>query len=144
MAKSLLSLARRMERADKKLKKRRGELVQLIAFQALVELVTTTPVDTSTALSNWQVAINVPVVSAINAYFDGKFGSTEAASVSAAIRAARAELKGVKAGDVVMISNLVDYIEDLNNGSSTQAPAGFVQRAILKSRLMVRSFKMDL
>lgn len=144
MPNSLLSLARRMERVDKKITKKRAELVRLVAFNTLVELVTSTPVDVSTALSNWQVAVNDPVLTEINAFFAGKFGTTQSSSVSAAVRAARSELRSVKAGDTVIISNLVDYIEQLNNGRSNQAPAGFVQRAILVGRETVKAFKMDL
>lgn len=98
------------------------------------ELLLHTPVDTSKAVSNWQVGLGTPVGREIPAYVPGKKGSTRQASVSEALAYAQFRIAQKRAGEPLYISNLVDYIGDLNAGSSRQAPAGFVERALLVGR----------
>jgi HK97 gp10 family phage protein len=51
---------------------------------------------------------------------------------------ARSSWKTAKAGDDWTVSNNVDYIEYLNEGSSQQAPENFVEKAVQK---VVKNFK---
>lgn len=98
------------------------------------DLVRVTPVDTSQALSNWQVSINAPVAAAIPPYVPGEAGSSRAASGAEAVQVARATLSRKQPGQSIYISNVLPYIVPLNNGSSRQQPAGFVERALLIGR----------
>lgn len=86
-------------------------------------LIYKTPVDTSTATSNWQVGLMLPEMGTRYAYFYGDEGSTAAASRGAAYAAARAAIAPRMAGTRIYISNNVDYIVELNRGKSSQQPS---------------------
>lgn len=87
-----------------------------------------TPVDTGWARANWIPNIGGPV-------------KAPRGSRSAVGRASASQERGVAtvltsytvAKGKVYISNPVPYIVFLNEGSSRQAPAGFIQRAIRKA-----------
>lgn len=84
-----------------------------------------TPVDTGWARANW--------VPAIGTRFEGTSGSRAAVSDGDA-QAGIASVLGYKlAQGRVIISNNVPYIGGLNEGTSRQAPAAFVQAAIVKA-----------
>lgn len=105
------------------------------ALAIVSDLATVTPVDTSQALSNWQVSLNTPVGNIIDAYYTGSKGSTQELSAVDTIRKAREVLSHKKPGEDIHISNLLRYIAKLNEGSSKQEPAGFVERAVLIGRI---------
>ena len=84
-------------------------------------LVTTTPVDTSWAKNNWIPSIAIP--------FSGTVGTPENVS-GAASGAGAVSLLTWKLQTPAYIVNNVNYIEKLNEGSSTQAPSGFIEKAI--------------
>lgn len=108
-------------------------LVRKTALAVDSTVVLGTPVDTGRARSNWQVELNGPADGVIEAYVAGKGGSTAAENVTAALAQAR-QVIAQYSGDVpnasINITNNLDYIGDLNDGSSAQAPAGFVEKAI--------------
>lgn len=108
-----------------------------VALAILKQLVADTPVDTSQALSNWRVGTG-STPPPIPAYYAGAQGSTRAASLAAAISAAEAAIAANKTADVLVIFNAVPYIRRLNEGSSRQAPAGFIEKAVLAGRLAAR------
>lgn len=101
----------------------------------LNDLLTVTPVDTSKALSNWQASLDVEPDTILPAYYPGAFGSTAIISREAALEAAQKIFAAKKPGQRLYISNLLPYIRRLNDGSSDQAPAGFIERAVLLGRL---------
>lgn len=89
-----------------------------------------TPKDTGFAESNW--------VPQIGTTFSGTAGTRENAEIGIINRSY--QLNGIqkisnsyklKMG-VINITNNVDYIEDLNDGTSSQAPTAFVQIGIIK------------
>lgn len=86
-------------------------------------LVTSTPVDTGRARSNWLAGIGA-----------APSGTVAATSASAAIAAARSAIDQYKLGSTIFIANNVSYISKLNSGSSAQAPAGFVEKAVARGR----------
>ncbi|WLJ71046.1 hypothetical protein [Sphingomonas phage Kimi] len=101
----------------------------------LEELVYVTPVDTSQALSNWQVNLGNPAPDELPPYYAGSRGSTAGASSRQAIEEGFRELTYKKPGQPIFLSNLVDYIKKLDEGSSSQFPGGFVPRALLVFRI---------
>lgn len=121
---------------------RRVDIIEQSVNQLAIEVALTiedgltlnTPVDTSQAISNWQVELGSPPEDWIEAYARGKFGSTEATSRAVARRIARNVLSHREPGQPIYISNLLPYIGFLNDGSSKQAPAGFVQAEVMKGR----------
>lgn len=138
----LRKLASNLRQRVGELDKEANQLAIRTAETIVGDLVQVTPVDTSQALSNWQVGIGSPVDSSISPYFPGEHGSTQSASSAAALDAARALLRTKKPGQTIYISNVLRYIGRLNEGSSSQAPAGFVERAVLLGRKFVQNAKL--
>lgn len=125
---SLKDLSRKMERLSRVIPvnvKRGLKETVLVIDQVLV---TSTPVDTGRARANWVVGLG-PSTQAIDAYFPGKGGATAAANAEAALQQARDFLDGADVS-VIYISNNLEYIQYLNEGSSAQAPAGFIEAAV--------------
>lgn len=88
-----------------------------------------TPVDTSEAESNWQANINAPASFPLPPIYPGERGSTAAQSAREAKAHIQRTLKDKRPGEPVYLSNVAEHIVDLNNGTSKQEPAGFVERA---------------
>ncbi len=144
MTRSLLDLAERMDEIRLKLPERASKAAVKLAQTILYDLTFTTPVDTSQALSNWQVRINAPIQTAIPPYFPGLRGSTQKVSAQAANQEGLLILNTKRPGEKIVISNVVPYIVRLNDGHSKQQPPGFVQRSIQVGRMTVRKFKLKL
>lgn len=93
-----------------------------IAIEVTAELRQATPVDTRFAASSW-----IPSVGAPSAEMGG---SPEAPSPSAA-EAGLARVAAFRLSDgKAHVANNARYIKFLDEGSSTQQPAGFVRRCI--------------
>lgn len=104
-----------------------------------------TPVDTGRARANWQTHIGAAPGGEVAGYPKGKAGSTGAAAAAQAIAQASAVMGGYKAehsGTDVYISNNLPYIGRLNEGSSEQAPAGFIEAAIMAGLNAIRKMKV--
>jgi hypothetical protein len=89
-----------------------------------------TPVDTGWARANW-----VPNIGSALDTTAGTRAQAEAGQLSTASAAgvAQVAIEYKLARGAVHITNNVPYILLLDAGSSTQAPAGFVRRGILKA-----------
>lgn len=104
--------------------------VKEVSEKVGVVVVYATPVDTSRARMNWQGSVGFPVDGVLKPYPDQPSSPNDGPRVAIeSIRAATSEYTGQPEG--VFITNNLDYINDLNNGSSGQAPANFVEQAIL-------------
>lgn len=113
------------------------ERIAKLTLSIVRALVNSTPVDTSQALSNWRVGGGVQGY--IPPHYPGFAGSTRGASAAAAIAAAEDAINAARGAQRLVIFNSVPYIRRLNEGSSAQAPAGFVEAAILLGKLEARS-----
>lgn len=102
-----------------------------VATAGMYVLAQSTPVDTGEAVSNWQVGVGAPVVGTRAAYVPGKDRSTEEANRHAVLEAARRPLLSAKPGEVIHLTNSLDYIVDLDQGKSLQAPPGAMRPAAL-------------
>lgn len=143
MARSLLDLSRRLEKLVYDMDKTYSNLAISVALTVLGELVYKTPVDTSQALSNWQVSLisPLPIGGEIDPYFPGERGSSQRSSAQAAIEQARRVLNGKLPGDTIYLSNVLPYIVPLNNGHSGQQAAGWVERATMLGRIQIKKRK---
>jgi hypothetical protein len=121
-----------------------GSMLAVDTALAIVgNLAYSTPVDRSTALSNWIVTLDSPATLQIDAHFPGKQGSTYRASAEETIKAAKRVLKNKKPGQKIFITNPTRYIKRLNNdGHSKQVPNGFIERAVLIGRKIKAKFKL--
>lgn len=111
--------------------------------EAVVSTVTlATPVDTGRARSNWFASLGSPRDDVLqDAYVPGGVGplrtsvprsqgvNTGAVNAAIAIGLARSVISARQRGTDIWLVNNLDYIGDLNRGSSAQAPAMFVQQA---------------
>lgn len=114
--------------------------VALIADQAVV---TGTPVSTGTARSNWLVSVSQPRSDTIPPYSPGENqGIGESANANAAIAQGAAVIGSVSGGQSIIIANNIPYIGKLNAGSSQQAPANFVELAILEASRAVGNVRI--
>lgn len=129
-ARNLNELAKSLEERAASIPLIANRLAIHVAQTIVKELATKTPVDTSKAISNWQVTLNAPATAEINAHYEGSKGSTYGLSSAETIALCRMVLRGKKPGQAIFITNNASYISDLNDGSSMQAPAGFVQAAV--------------
>lgn len=116
-----------------RIEKNADHLVRTCALAIDGSVVLATPVDTGRARANWQVEVNGPAT-----------GTVEPTDKSgqAAINAAKAKVPSYKGGSpsaAIHITNNLAYIGALNGGHSKQAPAGFVEKAIMVGVEAVRS-----
>lgn len=144
MARDLRDLAKSMRARAEGLDDLASNIAKAGVEAMLEEMVDVTPVDESTALSNWQVNLGNRAADEIPAYVRGRGGSTRGASGNQALAEGRAELQYKKPGQPIFLSNLVPYIGDLDDGSSAQFPGGFVPRALIVFRLAVQDAKKRL
>ena len=95
--------------------------VRATALAVMSNIVIATPVDTGRARNNWNADIN-----AVDA------STTKEANPNAnGIGKVTDALARYKKGATVFISNNLPYIRRLNEGHSKQAPANFVDKAVM-------------
>lgn len=108
--------------------------VKVITLDAVANLVEDTPRRTGWARSNWVPSIGT------SADLDGTPPADDQSSAAVGQRSAEREagIAAIVTGyrlslGRIYITNNVPYIQRLNDGHSKQAPAGFVQAAILRA-----------
>lgn len=106
--------------------------IKIITLDAIANLVEDTPIKTGWARANWIPSIGNPSSA------DVDIKDPEPGQVIARVAQREAGILLVASGyklerGPIYITNRVPYIQKLNDGSSTQAPAGFVQAAILRA-----------
>lgn len=136
---TLKGLAARLNEKADKLDDMASEDAKGVALTIVGSLVYDTPVDTSQALSNWQIGLGAPVPTDRGPYFPGELGSTQRASAEAALAAAKAALVSKVPGQPIYISNGLPYIRRLNAGWSKQSPGAFVEAAVIRGREYLRN-----
>jgi hypothetical protein len=88
-----------------------------------------TPVDTGRARGNWQTAVGSPAQA-----------ETDRVDKSGGEAIAEVESKTPQgAGQVTYLSNNLPYIDELENGSSKQAPEGMVRKNMDRVQRMVET-----
>jgi hypothetical protein len=153
MSTALTAAAILLEQQAASLPAKSDEMAKQAVTAIIQDLVLTTPVDTGTALSNWQVTLDGPAVDVIPANVPSPKGRnvqgqwshstdpsiTRQANASEVLSKTEAVLAAKQPGQDVFITNNLDYISILNEGSSNQAPAGFVDRARLIAQSVLDS-----
>lgn len=120
---------------QKEIQQKLSKTASAVATSLVEELTIITPVDTSKAISNWQVTLDTPSASEIDAHYPGEDGSTKSQSANQARSLASAVLKKKRPKQTIYISNTAEYIRDLEEGSSKQAPAHFIKSAVEQAKL---------
>ena len=104
-----------------------------------------TPVDTGRARANWQTHIGSAPAGLVSGFAEGTKGSTGGQAVAQATNAATQEMgryAPADSGKEVYISNNLPYIGKLNQGSSKQAPAGFIEAAVMAGLNAIRKARL--
>lgn len=136
---TLAQFARRMRQLGRNVEENAPRATRRVALAVLQTVVTSTPVDTGRARSNWVVSSSgVPRRSERDAFSPGEGGSTAEQNSEVAISVGGQEIDRYRGQVGITISNNLPYIEALNDGSSAQAPAGFVETAVQVGRSVAR------
>lgn len=139
---SLSNFSRRITIIGDGIAENADRTVRRVALVADQVLVSGTPVDTGRARSNWLVQLNQPAEGIIEAYVPGEFGTTGGANTQAALNQAQAAISNYTHGDVIHITNNLPYMQALNDGSSDQAPANFIEDGIQQAVQAVRGARL--
>lgn len=140
MANSLADLAARLEKLATEVESATVKPSTDCALAIVEYLAYNTPVDTSMALSNWQVFIGgYPVGNQIQPHYFGFGGTTQKVSAEKTIKLAKEKLETKKAGETIYIANFKAYIKVLNERGGKYLPPGFVDKALLQGKLKIRN-----
>lgn len=118
-------------------------VVRALALEVIADVVEDTPIDTGWARANW-----VPFIGPVTAAPSVPTREAKVLAVPGAKAAQASAIDRVlqsytaKQGPVT-VANSVDYIFRLNEGSSSQAPSGFVQAAFERAirRVQARNIR---
>lgn len=141
---SLEGFARRMKMRGNNVPREVNKVKRLTALAIDQALVLGTPVNEGTARSNWLVSTDTPRGDIIGAYVKLTGGDmSERANADAAMAQGRAVVDQAKPGHDIHLTNNLDYIMALNEGSSAQAPAAFVEEAVEAGVTAARGAKIN-
>lgn len=128
--------ANRMRKRASQVEDKVNLAVVNLAMDIVTQVAEDTPIRSGRAQSNWITSVGGPVPY----YKENPFMNNGAQE---SIDMARTMLSGYNGG-VIHIVNNVSYIAQLNAGSSRQAPALFVQSAILRATYKFKRVKLNL
>ena len=114
--------------------------VVLIAQDGISAMIDATPVDTTRAVSNWQVTKGGPAKGETPPIVKGSVkGSGAQAARNVAKNRAAGKLTGYKSAKTVWITNNVPYISVLEYGAAKQRPNGMVAKGLQAMKLRASS-----
>lgn len=131
-------LAGQISKIRKQIPEEVNKATQKVAKVILETAAGNTPVDTTKAISNWQVTQNRSASSILGPKVPGTKGSTRQASLQITIDEGVAAMKGRRVGTEIHIANNAPYIDGLNDGSSRTQPGAFVEKANLAGRIQIQ------
>ena len=118
-----------MAKRAKNVEREAVKLTRLGASAALRTAVLATPVDTGRARGSWDVGIGGP----------GSSGNSLDPTGAGAIASGLGTISSVKRPISIYVSSNLEYIGQLENGSSVQAPSGMIRSAIGAAAVAVRN-----
>lgn len=131
---NMRSFAQKLRQYADSIPEQLNAIKQEYAIEAATELVPSTPVDTGRARGNWQAGLSRRPVGEVVGVYGGRGGLNLGARGDASIEQIRRVVRQSKPRQRIYITNNVPYIQRLNEGYSTQAPARFVQMALQRAR----------
>jgi len=117
---NLSKLAIAIHKAEKEIELTTVNVMKSLALQIDQSLVLNTPRDTGRAAGNWITSIKEPSREVREIESNGGIPTEDLDVIASA-----------KLGDTIYISNNLPYIGVLNDGSSQQVAAGFVEKSII-------------
>lgn len=120
-----------LEGFTKKVERVLTVLPQLVASDLRYRTAFATPILTGRASGSWNAsAVNIDRSVKPESYLNPDGAPTDGNDT----------VNRGKLGDVYHVSNVIHYIGNLNAGSSTKAPAGFVEMAAVESQVLMPRF----
>lgn len=116
-----------MRSATKRIEDAHNKITRAATLDFFSGTIKDTPVDTGRARGNWQTAVGSAPQGVIER--DDKGGTAAIAEVEAKTPAG--------AGQETFMANNLPYIDELENGSSQQAPSGMVRRNLARVQRIV-------
>jgi hypothetical protein len=141
---NLDDFAKRIDRIAMRVEGNVERAVKDCAGAVLRSIVENTPVDTGYARSNWTPELDRAFEGLFPARVPGEKGSTAEENATATIEAGTPTIEAfdLAANREIHITNNAPHIQLLNDGHSRQAPAGFVQMAVVEGLATVRGAKI--
>lgn len=140
MAITLTQFAKEMEQIAENLEVGVIELRRETIIGIVNRIAELTPVDTGQARSNWQVGVGAPPTGTRPPYSPipsrwrrpyGRGGSrSERRNLLGVTMTAQGKLRDIRGDEPIYITNNLPYIDRLNQGWSSQSPAGFVMLGV--------------
>lgn len=118
--------------------------VRKVGFVVHQSVTLRTPVDTGYARSNWLVTNGAPSPNVIVPTSLGAGGSTAAQITQESLQAGKAAIERHAQGQDLYITNNVEYIKPLEEGSSAQAPQGMAKQAVVDGKAYAQGLRIDL
>lgn len=112
-----------LRRFQELLERRAAAAAAALGALARFDVAINTPFDTGRAAGSWNASLNGPNTRVLP-------DEVQFPNVESAAKVGETNLQGIRLGDSIHISNSLPYIRRLNAGSSTQAPANFVEMAV--------------
>ena len=140
----LEDFAKRIDRIAARVEGNVERTVKDCAQAVLRSVIEATPVATGMARSNWTPELDHAFEGLFPARVPGVAGSTADANAAAAIEAGAPTIEAfdIHKNTSIHITNNAPHIRSLNDGHSKQAPAGFVQIAVMEGFATVRGAKI--
>jgi len=110
-------------------------MFRALTLEAMRRLIKRTPVDTGRARGNWNVGIGAPNVSTKPE--DHGFDKSGRGAIAEGTQVAL----NLKSGEVAYITNSLPYIPALNQGSSSQMPAGWIELTMAELDVLVEQIQ---
>lgn len=126
---SLSDFAKSMEIAAQAIDGNVEKAIKDVAKNVGTMVIYSTPIDTSRARLNWQTTLDQPATSKLLQYPEKP--TDPSVGTASALENLRATVDKYTIGKTVFITNNIEYIQKLNDGSSSQAPANFVAKATM-------------
>lgn len=127
---SLRHFARTIRRLSRDIEDNTNELTKNVGKAVIESLVPATPVRHGFARANWQTSLDG---------FPESVLATRDPSGQKTIESSHAVIASLQVGESIYIANNIPYITLLNAGSSRQAPAGFVLKAVQRGLVVAQA-----
>lgn len=133
---SLRAFSHRINRIGLRVADNADRMVRRVAIAVDAAVVLATPVDTGRARANWQAGIGAAPAGVLPA------PASPAGGAQRSIDETRATADMYRGQGAIHITNNLAYIGKLNEGTSAQAPAGFVEEAVNVGIAAVRGTRL--
>jgi hypothetical protein len=135
-----------------------NDLKKGVTRTILASLTQTTPADTGQAISNWQTSLDTPIETTRSAFSPSPKGrmingvwthavdpiETAHANAPPTYDEGVIIIDSAQPEQSIFISNILPYIKKLDQGSSKQAPEGFIDQAFLLAKSVLARARLAL